>query len=156
MKLAELPERPASEVEWEDLLVRLEIVPRALRMAVDDAGGDSAELRSVLAQAVGREAWWGDRLGDLREGRGFYPQAGFGPVTIDGREATAGELVEAFTRLRNENFAQVQRRGLGVWGWRSVLDDGSGSMTAYQALQLMARMDGALLAALRATGRGNG
>ena len=32
------PEAPPSEVEWEDLLVRVELAPRALRLALDDAG----------------------------------------------------------------------------------------------------------------------
>lgn len=147
-----LAERPPSEVEWEDLLVRLEITPRALRLAVDDGGGDSPELRRTLGAVVGREAWWGDRLRDIREGRGFDGKVAFGPVQVDGREATAPELVAIFARLRDQNFAQVQRRGLGVWDWKAPTDGGSGTITAYQALQLMARMDAQTLAELRAGG----
>ena len=50
--------RPPSEIEWEDLLVRYEIGPRALRLALDDgdAGGPARErvcglLRALCAHA---------------------------------------------------------------------------------------------------------
>ena len=46
----DLPERPPSEVEWEELLVKLDIAPRALRVAVDDAGGDTPAVRAAAGR----------------------------------------------------------------------------------------------------------
>jgi hypothetical protein len=140
-------------VEWEELLVRLEIVPRALRLAVEDAG-DSRAAREILARAVGGERWVHEIL--LPALRGGTPAPGSPGALPDGEsELDGAALAAAFTSLRDRNFAQIQRRGLGVWEWRSEVEGGSGSITAYQLMQWMARTDGELLAALRASG-GNG
>ena len=144
--------RPPSEVEWEDLLVRLEITPRALRLAVEDVG-DSPQLRALLSVAAAREHGWGERLEDMREGRSFNENAGFGPAPEDG--TGAAEWVAVFTRQRERTFARVQRRGLEVWDWRSGPQPGNEPGTAYQLLQVMAHTDGELLAAIRALGKGN-
>ena len=151
--LQQFPERPPSEVEWEDLLVRLEIVPRALRLAVEDVG-DSPKARKVLANAVGSEYWVHQvLLPALRSGTPVpgNPSASL-DIERDGNEPDAAGLAAAFTSLRDRNFAQIQRRGLGVWEWRSEVEGGSGSITAYQLMQWMARTDGELLAAVRASG----
>ena len=152
--LQEFPERPPSEVEWEDLLVRLEIVPRALRLAVEDAG-DSPRTRDVVAKAVERE-WLVNELllPALRDGSPVHLGAS-ASIQFDG-EPDSLALAEAFTALRDRNFAQVQRRGLNVWEWRSEVDGGTGQVTAYQMMQWMARSDGETLAEVRAPGRGNG
>lgn len=151
--LQRFPERPPSEVEWEDLLVRLEIVPRALRLAVEDAG-DSRAARDVLARAVGTEGWVHQVL--LPALRGGTPAPGNPSASLDidrdGSEPDAAALAAAFASLRDRNFAQIQRRGLGVWEWRSEVEGGSGSITAYQLMQWMAHTDGETLAALRAGG----
>ena len=153
--LQQFPERPPSEVEWEDLLVRLEIVPRALRLAVEDVG-DSQKAREVLAHAVGSEAWVHQVL--LPALRGGAPVPGSPSASLDiegnGNEPDAAALAAAFASLRDRNFAQIQRRGLGVWEWRSPVEGGSGSVTAYQLMQWMARTDGETLAAVRASGGG--
>ena len=143
--LRALAERPPSEVEWEDLLVRLEIVPRALRLAVEDVG-DSAEARAVLGGAVGRERAVSDVfLPALRAGEPV-PDIERAPAAPDGADARA--MVDDFARLRERNFAQLQRRGLNVWEWRSQVE-GGGAVTAYQLMQWLARNDGDTLAALR-------
>ena len=148
-----LAPRPPSEVEWEELLVRLEITPRALRLAVEDAGGDSPGARAVLQSALGREMWWDHVLPELRDGT---PILGVFSLDIDrdGREPDAGAMAEAFARMRERNFAQVQRRGLGVWDWESPVEGLGATLTAYQVLQYIARMDGEMLASLRAARKG--
>jgi hypothetical protein len=145
------PARPPSEVEWEDLLVRLEITPRALRLAVEDAGGDTPKLRGILAGIVAHEERLAELLDHLRQRRDLPGHAfvGLGAIAEAPAQPAAG-LAAAFTRLRDRNFAQVQRRGLEVWDWASSLD--GHPVTAYQVLQWTARMDGELLAALRASG----
>lgn len=148
-----LAARPPSEVEWEELLVRLEITPRALRLAVDDAGGDSPDARAVLQGALGREMWWDHVLPDLRAGRPIPGEFSL-DIERDGREPDAGAMAEAFARMRERNFAQVQRRGLGVWDWESPVEGLGATLTAYQLLQYIARMDGEMLASLRATRKG--
>ncbi|HEX7239580.1 MAG TPA: hypothetical protein VF263_04910, partial [Longimicrobiaceae bacterium] len=40
-----VPPLPPSVAEWEDLLVRLEIAPRALRAALEDAPADHPDVR---------------------------------------------------------------------------------------------------------------
>lgn len=152
----EVPARPPSEVEWEDLLVRLDVAPRALRVAVDDAPTPGAALVRVLQLAVAREAWWGERIADLREGRPVPAMPSFAPVTPpEGTEPAqaARELCWAFETARRRNFAQVQRRGVEVWGWESPREEG-GALSIHQALWQMARADVETLAMLRAAGRG--
>ncbi len=146
----DFPARPPSEVEWEELLVRLEVTPRALRLAVEDAGGDTPELRAALAGIVAHEEWLAKLLDDLRERRPGSAFAGPG-AAAEAPAEPAARLAATFARLRDRNFAQVQRRGLGVWEWASSVD--GRPVTAYQVLQWTARMDGEMLAALRARGR---
>jgi hypothetical protein len=126
----------------------MEITPRALRAAVDDApAGHSAVLRE-LGGAVARERWLAGLLDDLREGK---PVRLAGVPGGAGEAGTAEELLDEFSRLRGRNFARVQRRGIDVWDWKSDTEDGT--LTAYQALLMTTRADGALLAATRAAGR---
>lgn len=148
-----LAPRPPSEVEWEELLVRLEITPRALRLAVEDAGGDSPGARAVLQGALGREMWWDHILPDLRAGNPILGEFSL-DIERNGREPDAGAMADAFARMRERNFAQVQRRGLGVWDWESPVQGLGATLTAYQVLQYIARMDGEMLASLRAARKG--
>src|SRR5690554_6048835 len=50
------PSRPASEVEWEDLLLRLELMPRALALALERSEIGLPEVASILRELVEREA----------------------------------------------------------------------------------------------------
>jgi hypothetical protein len=152
--LQSFAERPPSEVEWEDLLVRLDIVPRAVRLAVEDVG-DTPAVRGVLLRAVKREWTVGELyLPHLRSGE-RVPE--FGRVSVDARvtredrEPDALDMAFAFARMRERNFAQLQRRGLGVWEWRSEVEGGEGTVTAYQLMQWMAHEDAETLSALRGT-----
>lgn len=142
------PARPPSEVEWEDLLVRVEIAPRALRVAVEDAPRDHPGVTDVLRRGVRAEA----ALQEMLE------------AMIDGREARGGEeaggdlpddpaaLLAEYQRLRLRSFVMVQRRGLNVWDW-TVRGGPWNGATAYQLFQAAARQDGDLLAALRGAAR---
>ena len=136
-----LPARPPSEVEWEELLVKLEITPRALRLAAEDRGEEA--VRPLLMEAVAVEARWGHRLECLRDGQTMPLDPDFAISVLDERP-----LTEHFRELRGRHFAWIQRRGLEVWEWRSGTDEG-GTVTAYQALQAMVLGDAELLARIR-------
>jgi hypothetical protein len=136
---------PGSVGDWEELLVRLEIVPRVARNAIEDLGdGDAAAV--ALSAAVAREAavgrWLEEAAGVAGGGRGVEaPEGG------DGR---ADELSLRFASLRARTFAMLQRRGLEVWEWEApVAGRGGVRVTAHQLLLWLARRDAELLAALR-------
>ena len=63
--LLKLPARPESEVEWEDLLVRLELMPKALRVELEHPG--RAEARDMIFLGAGGARAAGSGL--PREGR---------------------------------------------------------------------------------------
>jgi hypothetical protein len=144
--LRTLPARPPSEVEWEDLLVRLEIMPRALRVAIEDAPADAA-MAEALEEAVGNEVRIQQELEAMS--RGVESPVS---VVVDLTDDSPRGLLAQFTRLRARTFAMVQRRGLNVWAWTSRGSDFEGT-TAYQFLQAAAASDGAALAAIRGAGR---
>lgn len=156
--LSSVPAQPPAMAEWEDLLVRLDIAPRAVRVAVDDIAEPGEEVLRVLQLAAAREVWYSGVIENLRLGQSFSPNVSFGPITFgeEGeaeREGTALDLCRAFEATRNRNFAQVQRRGVEVWTWEAPLA-GGGSVTVYQALAAMALADAETLAMIRAAGRG--
>lgn len=143
-----LPARPASEVEWEDLLVRVEIAPRALRVAVEDAPAGHRGVTEALRMGVMAEAVLQDMLEAIVEGRDA--RNGFG---LEGMEHDPQVLLACYARLRTRSFAMVQRRGLNVWDW-TVRGGAYPGATAYQLFQGAARMDGMLLDAVRQAARG--
>jgi hypothetical protein len=143
-----LPARPPSEVEWEDLLVRVEIAPRALRVAVEDAPGDHPDVLEVLQRGVLGEAALQEMLEAIVEGR--EARDGMG---MEGLPDDAAGLLAAYTRLRMRSFVMVQRRGLNVWDW-TVRGGPYPGATAYQLFQAAAQADGVLLAAMRRAARG--
>ena len=139
--------RPESIAEWEELLVRIELMPRALRHAVEDAGEGDA-VREILRALVARE----------REVNGWLLSLTGGEVAADRRfggdhGSDARELRERFAALRARTFAMVQRRGLEVWEWEGEYP-GEGRLTVYQALTRLLGRDVAALAELRAAGAG--
>lgn len=144
-----LAARPPSEVEWEDLLVRVEIAPRALRVAVEDAPADHPGVVQALQMGVISEGALQRMLEAMVDGRPIAPDFGFG---MEGLAEDAPSLVAEYGRLRYRSFLMVQRRGLNVWDWqvRGGPYDGA---TAYQLFQAAARTDGALLAAVRGAAR---
>lgn len=148
---ASFPARPPDVPEWEDLLYRMELVPRGVRNAVDDAPPPGAALLPALDALVAREAWLGEALDALREGRPLPPRPDAPPPDVL-TGASAVERAWDFARLRARAFARVQRRGLEVWSWAAPGPDG-GAVTAYRLLLAVAREDGAAMAALRAAAR---
>jgi hypothetical protein len=137
------PELPPTEVEWEELLLRIEIGPRALAVAMEDRvpgerGG--AALREALIAESGLQR----ALEAMSEGA----EVAAAPDGDDAVAPAPDEALDALRRLRARSFAMVQRRGLGVWGWRQRGGATAGA-TAYQLLRAAAARDGALLATLR-------
>lgn len=139
-----LPLRPDSEVEWEDLLLRLEIVPRVARNEVDEVA-DAARAAALLREAIEREtrvARWLERAAGMEPAAEIPDEA----QTVATQDPIA--LVHRFASLRARTFAMVQRRGLEVWAWSAPLDEGV-PPTAHQLLRWLANRDGDLLAELR-------
>ncbi|HSU15524.1 hypothetical protein [Longimicrobium sp.] len=147
------PARPASEMEWEDVLVRYEITPRALRAALGDgdAQGPARErLGDLLRALVANELWTAILFAAMRD---RAPVSGQPRVELSSPDPAA--LFERFQRLRERNFAEVQRRGIGVWEWRADAP-GLGPATAYQVILASAELDGRTLAEVREALRGAG
>lgn len=142
--LASLPARPPSEVEWEELLVRLEIAPRALAIAVEETPPADPDVARVLRSGVRRERELRAALEAMHAGGEASPPAGPEPAA----EADAGELLAELARLRSRNFAFVQRRGVDVWEWR-VEGGPLGGTTAYQLLRATMRSDREMLERIR-------
>jgi len=139
-------ESPDSEVEWEDLLLRIELMQRALRVVLEEVDRESDEVGEVLLALVMRERSVRDFLeaaAGLAEGELNASAPGGAPD----RDPDLDPLGQ-FLRLRARNFAMVQRRGVAVWGWSAPTTTGD-SATPHQVLQLLARADVAALAELR-------
>jgi N-acetylmuramic acid 6-phosphate etherase len=148
VRLAAYPERPPSEVEWEELLQRVELAPRALRFAVDDAAPGAPGVMEALRHAFA----WEVRLRAALEAMTGQPPAALPAEMADGPR-DAEEAVLWIARLRARNFAMVQRRGLEVWGWRAA-DGPLGGLTAYQLLSGTVARDRETLDGVRAARRG--
>lgn len=150
---SELTERPRDIAEWEDLLVKLEIGPRALRLALDDLPperqGAAARHFTHLAH---REAEAGEWLQRMREGAPLEPWTDH--TADDGAEGVQ-DVVWAFERLRSRTFAAAQRRGLEVWEWAATHPE-FGTVTAFQLLEYLVRHDGRHLSRLRGAVAGRG
>jgi len=148
--------RPPSEVEWEDLLVRYEIGPRALDLALDDAaemdGAARVRVGDLLRALVVNELWTAAAFETMRTGAPAPPSS-TQQVEVLGDDA--GEIYARYARLRGRNFAAVQRRGLEVWAWHADLHP-HGDVSAHQLIQASVALDGETLAAVRETIRGAG
>lgn len=144
--------RPASEMEWEDLLVRYEIGPRALRIALDDgdaSGAARTQVCDLLRALVFNEIWTAALFEAMRTG--FPLEAG--PPRIETMGDDPRALHERYARLRGRNFAAVQRRGLEVWGWETVAHP-HGRVSAHQLIHAGCALDGQTLAGVRQALRG--
>lgn len=137
--IAGLPAYPPAIAEWEELLVRLEIMPRALRAALEEEIEVPTAPLAALLEREGRVGRW-------------LEEAAFGSAESPLPEVAAGAdarwLADRFAAVRARNFAMVQRRGVDVWEWAGELD--GVSLTVYQLLSWLMHADAALLAALRA------
>jgi hypothetical protein len=147
------PVAPPSEVEWEELLVRYELGPRALRAALDDAEPDGAARERVgdLLRALVVNELQVDRLfAAMRDGRPIGGETRIETMSGDPRAA-----YERYAALRGRNFAAVQRRGLEVWTWRAEAP-GTGPVTAHQLIVASTALDAETLAGVREALRGAG
>jgi hypothetical protein len=136
-----LPALPPSEVEWEDLLLRLELMPRALRVVLEDLDPRLEEIRIELEELAEREAV---------AARCLERAAGLPEPEPQEVQTIAGSRdgVDRFVRLRTRNFALVQRRGVDVWEWEAPVGGGRVA-TVYQILTFLARGDVDALASIR-------
>lgn len=142
-----LPRRPDSEFEWEDLLLRIELMPRALNVELENAGGRCPP--GMLADLVDRESLVHHHLeraasGASSDGTGDLPIIGEAPQV----GMSIADCVDRFVRLRNRNFAMLQRRGINVWDW-TVEVEPSVPATVFQLLSLLVRRDVEFLGRLR-------
>jgi hypothetical protein len=147
-RMNELPRLPISEVEWEDLLVRFEVMPRALRFVLEGLDAESAQVRLILASLLEREEWAGGLLESAARPENLAPVPPRDPQILEG----TGLTMDRFIRTRARNFAMLQRRGVDVWEWVVRAEEIS-EATAYQLLTFLVRSDVIALAALRAAGR---
>lgn len=141
--LDQYPAVPDSEVEWEDLLYRLELMLKGLPIALEDAG-DGDRAGAVLDELVRREA---EAAAFLRNACLDEPVEGafvIDPARADSLERRTAE----FLRLRARVFAIVQRRGIEVWSWKGELASGRRE-TIYRVLRYLQQADTRALAALR-------
>jgi len=124
---------PASIGDWEELLIRFELGPRALGLAAADAGdGEGADrIYRHLAEVEAEAAGW---LG--------------APVSDTATDPSAKAARERFERLRATSFARIQRRGPGE-AERALSVGGGEEATVHQVLVALVRHDGAHLAELR-------
>lgn len=150
--LLSFPPRPASEFEWEDLLVRIEMMPRVLRVAMEDVSPDDPEIRSLVGELVDQEIWTFRFLEEAAaHAEGWAVDSSStahvpAPLDDDG--------VRRFERLRAKNFAILQRRGIAVWEWRPTSGEDSGP-TVHQLLAHLAECDVATLGRIRTAVRGS-
>lgn len=147
------PARPAGEVEWEDALVRYEIAPRALRAALadGDAAGPARErLGDLMRALVFNELWTQLLFAAMRDRAGVSERPRVETSPLD-----PAALFARFERLRERNFNEVQRRGIGVWEWRAFAPR-LGPVTAHQLILSSLELDARTLAEVREALRGAG
>ncbi|HLL47489.1 MAG TPA: hypothetical protein VK399_12315 [Longimicrobiaceae bacterium] len=139
------PPHPAHVADWEDLLVRLEIAPRALRVTLEDAPAGDPEVRALVARAAAAERVFQRTMEAMHAGAPL-PDAGSALPEEPGDDVRS--LAETYTSVRMRTFAMAQRRGVDVWAWQSADAEGR-VLTVYQLFTRMVREDARLLAALR-------
>jgi hypothetical protein len=153
MSASPYPAAPPSEVEWEELLVRYELTPRALRAVLDDVeleGGARDRVGDLLRALVVNELQVTELFAAMRDARPVLREPRIEMMSAEPRAA-----YERFAALRGRNFAAVQRRGLEVWGWRAESPE-TGSVTAHQLILASTALDAETLAGVREALRGAG
>ena len=153
MSVSIYPAAPPSEVEWEELLVRYELTPRALRAALDDvelAGDTRDRVGDLLRALVVNELQATELFAAMRDARPVLQEPRIEVMSAEPRAA-----YERFATLRGRNFAAVQRRGLDVWGWRAE-SPWMGTVTAHQLILASTALDADTLAGVREAVRGAG
>jgi hypothetical protein len=144
--------RPLEVGEWEDLLLRFELGPRAIRIALDDHSGAPETLLACCARLVSAELRCSRALEAMQKG-GTVPPGPDAPAEPGSAGAMLKRLVEIYAAARARNFAALQRRGLEVWDWTAPLEEG-GEVTAAQLVRYGLQVDGDVLGEVRSAGRG--
>ena len=137
-------------MEWEELLARLEVAPRAFRLAAEDAA-DPGAAAGVLLLALFGEEWLARALEAVRTG-GRVPagmSAAVGTPPEGGDPVRA--LLDEIAARRARSFAALQRRGIETWEWAGTTEDGR-PVTAHQVAAAAVALDGERLALLRGGG----
>lgn len=144
--LSRHPPRPVSEVEWEDLLLRIEVMPRALRFALEEMGRDSSRVAEVLRDLAENE----DRARRFLEAA-LGLEANSVPTADEATQPIAlkADAMDRFMRLRVRNFAMAQRRGIAIWELSVPVESGERA-TVHQLFAYLAETDARALKALRA------
>ena len=145
------PPRPASVGDWEEMLVRLELAPRAFRNQLEEVDPADAILQRAMGNRVAREVDAGEWLRAMASGAELRIAPDAEQRDVD-RSGTSEQLRARFASLRARNFGWVQRRGLEVWEWSSD-HTWYGRITANQLLCAMLRDDAEALAAIRSARR---
>jgi hypothetical protein len=152
---AGFPAQPRDVAEWEDLLIRFEIAPRALRHTLESARGGidvpDPSLRRVadqLRHLAEREAEAWQWMQALREGGKLRVWAGGPRPDATAADRPLRDDLDRFTSFRSRNFAWVQRRGVDVWGW-SASHEKFGEVTPFRLISYLVRHDGHHLARIR-------
>ncbi|MDR0786364.1 MAG: hypothetical protein LBG44_00610 [Gemmatimonadota bacterium] len=136
---------PASEFEWEDLLVRIETMPRVLHVTLEEAGTDHPRVRLLVEELAARES----RASEFLEAAAGRAEGWSVSPTGAPDDPHAESASHRFARMRARNFAMVQRRGIEVWGWRADSGEGPGP-TVHQLMEYLAEGDVESLALIRA------
>jgi hypothetical protein len=141
-----LPHRPTSEFEWEDLLQRIELMPRALKVALEGLEQGADGVGEVLKELAARE----ERASRFLE-EAVARAEGSGTPFAELRQTVIlhEDKLASFVRCRTRNFAMIQRRGICVWKWSVELGDGD-SVTVFQLFAHLALSDVGSLSTLRA------
>ena len=135
---------PPSVAEWEDLLLRMEVMQRVLRNTLEEVPAGDSRATEVMEALVHRESEmgaWLERVSGV--GRG-----GSRPAAEDSGDRGLRALADHFVSCRARNFAMLQRRGLEVWRWTGDFSD-HGTVSAFQVITWLVAQDVRALAALR-------
>lgn len=145
---AAFPALPPSVAEWEDLLIRMEIMQRVLRNTLESVPRDDRQAARVLEELLRRETQVGKWLEVVSAGpERFDLKPGQGPAQQPS-SADLQTLADCFVSVRARNFAMLQRRGLEVWRWTGEYA-GYGQVSAFQVITWLVAEDVRCLAALR-------
>lgn len=141
--LDQYPAVPDSEVEWEDLLYRLELMLKGLPIALEQIDQPEQAVE-VVRDLVDREA---EVAAFLRNACLDEPVDGAFAIDAEA-QGDLKRMAAEFLRLRARVFAIVQRRGIEVWSWKGSLASGHRG-TIYRVLRHLQQSDTRALAALR-------
>lgn len=146
-----LPPYPADVAEWEELLLRFELGPRALRFVLEDLDPLPSPVLESLNHLVTMELWTAGALEAMRTGEVVRERVGLSHADPREFPAAVRKRLQEYVALRSDNFGGLQRRGLEVWDWSAKLE-GGGAVSAYQAVRRALQIDAEVLAAVRGAG----